>query len=150
MAIIKVLVPVLLLAGLLSTTGASQAPDASCTEDDSETSGLLQVSQLAADGKSIAAVGCASGECCAPAGKDPYDPELDADGKCCDGLHKVKSKWWGSQTCNFHCLVCSKAGEDVYRYCGSGCGGCHAGGDALVPCCTGLTQKLVKGRHMCV
>jgi hypothetical protein len=147
MAIIQMLVHVLLLAGLLSMTGASQATDPSCKEEDSESSGLLQVSQ---HGKSTATVGCASGECCAEVGEDPHDPKLDADGKCCDGLHKVKDKWWGSETCNFHCMVCSKAGEDVYRFCGGGCGGCHSGGDGLVPCCAGFIQKLVNGKHICV
>ncbi|CAE8726993.1 unnamed protein product, partial [Polarella glacialis] len=87
MVISKVLVPVLLLAGLLSTTGASQAPDAFCAEDDSESSGLLQA--YCSSRMCIAVVGCASGECCAPAGRDPYDPELDADGKCCEDLSMV-------------------------------------------------------------
>ncbi|CAE8598230.1 unnamed protein product [Polarella glacialis] len=173
MARIKMLVPVLLLAGLLSTTGASQATDSSCRccccwccccrrccscfcccsccccckeEEDSESSGLLQVSQLAAAGKSTATVGCAFGECCAPFFTDLHDPKYD--GKCCEDLYLVMTPLFlGS--CTKKCLACSKAGKAPYRFCG-GCCGSRPKSDQFVPCCAGLTQKLVNGNYICV
>merc|ERR1719356_293950 len=87
---------------------------------------------------------------CASHGQDPY-----AHGKnhhCCHDAHKplymVKSKWYSS-TCSFRCQQCTGYGQDMYRYCGSGCGGCHMGGDEVVPCCPGLSSRLVNGKYKC-
>merc|ERR1719330_1655325 len=82
-------------------------------------------------------------------GQDPYH---NHDGQCCTNtyqpLYKVKGKWY-SETCSYQCKTCSTEGEDVYRYCGSHCGGCHAGGDELVPCCPGYYESLEGGKHIC-
>merc|ERR1712087_187654 len=40
-------------------------------------------------------------------------------------------------------------GEDTHRECGSGCGGCHSGGEEIVPCCSGLEEVKRDGKYVC-
>lgn len=87
---------------------------------------------------------------CAWKDEDPHSS--NHNGECCNHpsrpLHSIKGKWWGAQ-CSFQCKFCSNAGEDVNRFCGSGCGGCYLGGDEVVPCCPGLSIHTEDGRMIC-
>lgn len=103
-----------------------------------ETNALLQVA-------SSSTFGCAWND------EDPHKPTNL--GHCCLNLfrplHKVKGRWRGRE-CSFKCMFCSGRGEDVNRFCGSGCDGCHPGGNEVLPCCPGLSAfREYDGRYIC-
>lgn len=85
---------------------------------------------------------------------DDEDPHKNVNfGHCCASpfrpLHKVKGRWSGPE-CSFKCMFCSGRGDDVNRFCGSGCDGCHPGGNEVLPCCPGLSaRREYGGRYIC-
>lgn len=125
------------LAALLGVQGS--CTDGSCSDSLDEGNALLQVKDTATS----EAWGCAR------EGQDPYWSHRS--GHCCHSsspLYKVKGRWHG-RDCSYKCMKCSGEGEDIYRQCGSGCGGCHSGGASEIPCCPGYTAHYEYGRHVC-
>jgi len=125
------------MVAVLAGTFAFGDPAACSGEDDTCPAGLEDSALLQVGGNHSH---------CAHDGQDPHHHH---NGQCCHGLHKVKHKWSGD-TCRFLCKHCSSLNEDTHRYCGGHCGGCHTGGDELLPCCAGLTEKKVGGKFICV
>jgi len=93
---------------------------------------------------------------CASAGEDPY--ARGKNHKCCDEylhgrhavpLQKVLRKWSGSK-CTYRCEKCSRRGEDIFRFCPSGCHGCqNQQGPTVIHCCPGLSARKVRGKYIC-